>query len=734
MIKITVFKWFSFSLNQANTSGKEFECEDGSKFLICDSEVKCSEAELKRGVFIQFEVDNGNARNLQLIRKVGKVDWFTKDKGYGISKLIFTHDLEISDVFIHENQFLPIVYNLEQNDLITFNIKNSLTRNGQIRCDAINLNFLDKETNLDIIQECWESTDSNLWFSVFQNYILSLERHEDIVREITIKVSQFKRNHPNRSKISRLIELLPEKIHAREEIRRFLKESKQIEILLSLIDINEPQTLLTDELRIILQSISHSSDLWEQIPESLFIESKIWSIVPLNHFHKFLISIEPDKYETSICKIVDILESSEFYDRSVLLTKLPESIKHHHSIISFLSTLEQINILISQIKENLSNQNESLENLLGDLSQHIENEKEFEWRKVPNEILTKEQIWRFAPVNIKFQNILSEINRSDKEAQIDELFSILIQASDEEKTLFTSQLPERVQQNKKIFSILPSNQKIQILKKESITIEEDQLNNILSIKSLISSCNSIEEKRRLISQFPDWIKVNPEIKKAIFHPIKVELRSNSSDAELIQEFIKDRKINFICHFTTVENLEGIIREGGILSNIQLKEKISDSFQYTQIDSDRIDGYRDHICCSISNYNSKYHYHARKRCKTSCWVLLAIKPDYLYKQNTQFCRVNAATAYGRYVQEGFDSLESMFAPNVVGLSLNDGTTYTREENTLESLPTHPQAEVLIHESISIEDVLWLWINDTNNEQLVKNVGWQGRIHIVESLFK
>ena len=427
---------------------------------------------------------------------------------------------------------------------------------------------------------------------------------------------------------------MPKEIHAREGVRQFLKESKQIEILLSLIDINNPQTLLTDELKLRLQSISPLSDLWEQIPESLILESKIWSIVPLNCFGTFLKSLEPDKYESSICKIVDILKSSEVYDRDVFLTKLPESIKCHHRLFGFLSVLEQVNILISQIKASLSSQNESLENLLGDLSQKIENENEFEWGKIPNEILTKEQIWRLAPVNIKFQNILSEISRSDKETQINELFNILSQASNEEKISFISQLPEKIKYNKKIFSILPNNQKTQILKRESITIEEEQLNNILSIKSLISSCGSIGEKRRLISQFPDWVKVNPEIKKAISCPTKLELRSNSCDAESIKKFIEDRKIKCICHFTTVENLKGIIREGGILSNIQLKEKISDSFTYTQIDSERIDGYNDHICCSINfNYNYKYHYHAKNRCKSECWVLLAIKPDYLYKQNT-----------------------------------------------------------------------------------------------------
>ena len=183
MVKIAVFKWFSRSHNNPDTSEKQFECEDGSKFLICHSEVKCSESELKRGVFIQFEINNKNAKNLQLLRKVGKVDWFKKDKGFGISKLIFTHDLEdldISNVFVHKSEFTPTVDDLEENDLITFNIKNFLKHDNQIRHDAINLNLLNKETSLDIIQECWNSTNSNLWFPVFHNYILSLESHEDM--------------------------------------------------------------------------------------------------------------------------------------------------------------------------------------------------------------------------------------------------------------------------------------------------------------------------------------------------------------------------------------------------------------------------------------------------------------------------------------------------------------------------------------------------------------------------
>jgi cold shock CspA family protein len=718
MVKIAVFKWFSRSHNNPDTSKKQFECEDGSKFLICHSEVKCSESELKRGVFIQFEINNKNAKNLQLLRKVGKVDWFKKDKGFGISKLIFTHDLEdldISNVFVHKSEFTPTVDDLEENDLITFNIKNFLKHDNQIRHDAINLNLLNKETSLDIIQECWDSTNSNLWFPVFHNYILSLESHEDIVREITIKVSQFTSNHPNRGRFSRLIELLPKEIHAREGVRQFLKESKQIEILLSLIDINNPQTLLTDELKLRLQSISPLLDLWEQIPESLILESKIWAIAPLNRFDTFLKSLEPDKYESSICKIVEILESSELYDRSVFLTKLPESIKRHHSIFDFLTVIEQVNILISQIKVNLSSQNQSLENLLDDLSQHIEKDKEFEWKKIPNEILIQEKIWNLTPVNIKFQAVLSQIANSNSTVIIDKLLNLLSQTLDEEKQLLIDQIPVQLKQHHKIFPMLSSEQQLKILKNRADNIVDEQENIIKITQSKLSSCGSINEKRSLISRFPNWVKETPSIQKLIFQSLEVHLRPDVIESKQIRAFVAEREINCLCHFTTIENFHSICRSGSILSVRQLKDKNS---QYDQMDEGRWDGNLNHICCSIQSWNSWYLSTIKHR--SQLWILLIIKPDYLWKQETLFFPINAASGRGAYKKIGLEGLQSMYNNEIIDIR---GRIHTRAGKP-NSQPTCIQAEVQIYESINLNDVIIVRVNeDLYNEKMIRDAGWQ-----------
>jgi hypothetical protein len=112
-------------------------------------------------------------------------------------------------------------------------------------------------------------------------------------------------------------------------------------------------------------------------------------------------------------------------------------------------------------------------------------------------------------------------------------------------------------------------------------------------------------------------------------------------------------------------------------------------------------------------------------------LLAIKPDYLWKQKTLFCPINAASKRGAYIKEGLTGLKSMYEPVV---SDTQDRKYTRQ-GLLDRKPTCIQAEVQVHESISLDDVLWIGVNeDPGNEQKVRDAGWQGEIRIWKGLFK
>ena len=151
--------------------------------------------------------------------------------------------------------------------------------------------------------------------------------------------------------------------------------------------------------------------------------------------------------------------------------------------------------------------------------------------------------------------------------------------------------------------------------------------------------------------------------------------------------------------------------------------------HNQIDEGRWDGQLNHICCSIARYNSMYMYHAQQR--AAYWVLLFIKPDYLWKENTLFCRINAATNCGRYIEQGLIGLQSMYADKVIDIHER---LWTRT-NRIDCEPTCIQAEVMVNDSISIEDIVQINVNKIpGNEQRVRDAGWQGDVHIDPNLFR
>lgn len=209
----------------------------------------------------------------------------------------------------------------------------------------------------------------------------------------------------------------------------------------------------------------------------------------------------------------------------------------------------------------------------------------------------------------------------------------------------------------------------------------------------------------------------PRFTPAAFRPEAIK-------ADLIQNEVNSRNIQYLVHFTCRENFRSILQEYAILSVEQLQKKESN---YNQIDPYRLDGKTNHICCSITYFNFQYHYHVSH--KSECWVLLHIRPDYLWKQNTLFCPVNAATARGARIGQGFEVFQSLFHETIIAKN----STITRY-NKPDNLPTCIQAEVLVQESIPLEDVLRVVVMQNYHVQMVRDAGWKGEIAVLPHLFR
>lgn len=175
----------------------------------------------------------------------------------------------------------------------------------------------------------------------------------------------------------------------------------------------------------------------------------------------------------------------------------------------------------------------------------------------------------------------------------------------------------------------------------------------------------------------------------------------------IRASAQKRGITRLCHFTPSRNLLHIASDpSGLLASAHLKADEKAVFNAT--DRDRLDGFPDHVCCSIQYPNAWYFRKARDNEQLFAdWVVLLIEPHHLWAPGTKFCPRNAAANYGRGVSEGERAFESMFAPSVIGAH---GKTYTRLRTHPAWLPTDEQAEVLIPDRVAREDILGVAVAD------------------------
>jgi hypothetical protein len=103
---------------------------------------------------------------------------------------------------------------------------------------------------------------------------------------------------------------------------------------------------------------------------------------------------------------------------------------------------------------------------------------------------------------------------------------------------------------------------------------------------------------------------------------------------------------------------------------------------------------DYINCSLGEPNYELLYRRSKSDWKAEWVHLALDPALLDRNDTLFCPVSAATDRGRFLLAGLNGFQAMFASEVDG--------WSRRE-LARSVPTHPQAEVLVRGPLPLAQV-------------------------------
>lgn len=185
-----------------------------------------------------------------------------------------------------------------------------------------------------------------------------------------------------------------------------------------------------------------------------------------------------------------------------------------------------------------------------------------------------------------------------------------------------------------------------------------------------------------------------------------------TDLDSIRTNAKKRGITRLCHFTPSRNLVHIASgRQGILASRHLSEDRAEIFNPTDIE--RWDGFPDHVCCSIQYPNAWYFSKARlNETLFRDWVVLLIDAKYLWRPGTKFSPINAASREAS-IAAGAEGFEALFEESVEGVR-----RFRRRPKHPAFLPTDQQAEVLVPDSISMQDISGVALVDA--EQAAREV--------------
>ena len=159
------------------------------------------------------------------------------------------------------------------------------------------------------------------------------------------------------------------------------------------------------------------------------------------------------------------------------------------------------------------------------------------------------------------------------------------------------------------------------------------------------------------------------------------------------------------HFTHIKNLNSILSHG-LLGRDKLKAISTKKNTPVFNDLLRLDGCPDAVCLSISFPNpfmfNKYSYATQKD-----WVVLTLSPAILWELDCAFCLENAAShnirTLGLDSRRQAEAFESLFT---------DQNGINREDLHLaDCYPTHPQAEVLVFDSIPTDYIQEVHFSDS-----------------------
>ena len=191
-----------------------------------------------------------------------------------------------------------------------------------------------------------------------------------------------------------------------------------------------------------------------------------------------------------------------------------------------------------------------------------------------------------------------------------------------------------------------------------------------------------------------------------FIPTEKNTESQNRESQ-IRQICTERSITTLFHFTRIENLQSILKEGLLgRSTLEARGK-----QFLFNDNDRADWCPEANCLSISFPNYKMFYITRKEkeeveaVKDSHWVVLLLRAEILWELECAFCQTNAASGVVRPLlskeqideQKRPEVLKNMFTKDYYD-SIRKIQMSRQTLQIPDNYTTDPQAEILVFDPI------------------------------------
>ncbi len=234
-----------------------------------------------------------------------------------------------------------------------------------------------------------------------------------------------------------------------------------------------------------------------------------------------------------------------------------------------------------------------------------------------------------------------------------------------------------------------------------------------------------EKWERYKLQEAERVKLEQERIERIEREKAEELRQGR---EKIKNIVNLRNIKELLHFTSVDNL-GSILKNGILSRDEMEKQM---IKASVNDEERLDFCLNGISCSITLPNAPLLYKFKSSNLDRNYVILKIKPDVLWEKECLFCKENAASGKvaWNHFRRAVEAFEQMFGDYDKMHTRADLEKLYADGFIKQNIPTHNQAEVLVMGKIEPEYITGVYVfeNDWSSEikkvwEKYQNIEWK-----------